>query len=169
MKKHILIFVLIAFIILSLQSTAQDSLLVNYLLKRVAAQQIKQDDYFLQGIFPSYISNNQTFSDRKKDNNIFFNGLIAFTLNDIKSHVSEDDRLVIDSILIHAKPLFAKFKNPKGRDTYNFWRTDTTYDYPYASFIKFFGKKTTLPDDMDDTVLSLLALYADDSVASDVH
>ena len=58
-------------------------------MKRIAAQQIKQDDYFLQGIFPSYISNSETFSNRKKDNNIFFNGLIAYTLNDIKSHVSE--------------------------------------------------------------------------------
>ena len=112
MKKHILIFFLTAFITPSLQCAAQDSLLINDLLKRIAAQQIKQDEYFLQGIFPSYISNNQTFSDRKKDNNIFFNGLIAFVLNDIKAHLSEENRLIIDSILIRAKPLFAKFKNP---------------------------------------------------------
>src|SRR5690242_13219129 len=105
MKKYILIFFLTSFIILSLQITAQDSLLINHLLKRIAAQQIKQDDYFLQGIFPSYISGNQTFSDHKKDNNIFFNGLIAYTLNDIKSHVSEENRLIIDSILTQAKPL----------------------------------------------------------------
>jgi len=168
MKKHILIF-LTAFIFLSWKSAAQDSLLINYLLKRIAAQQIKQDDYFLEGIFPSYISNRETFSNRKKDNNIFFNGLIAYTLNDIKSHVSGENHLIIDSILIRTKPLFAKFKNRKGRDTYNFWRTDMTYEYPYASFFKLFGKKITLPDDMDDTVLSLLALDAEDSVASNVH
>jgi len=168
MKKYILIF-LTAFTILSLQCVAQDSLLINYLLKRIAARQIKQDDYFLPGIFPSYISSKEIFSDRKKDNNIFFNGLIAYTLNDIRPHVNEQNRLIIDSILAGAKPLFAKFKNRKGRDTYNFWRTDTAYDYPYASFIKFFGKKTTLPDDMDDTVLSLLALDAGDSAASSTH
>ena len=81
----------------------------------------------------------------------------------------KQNHFIIDSILISAKPLFAKFKNRKGRDTYNFWRTDTAYDYPYASFFKLFGKKITLPDDMDDTVLSLLALDADDSVASNVH
>ncbi len=169
MKKHISIFFLAAFIIVSLQCAAEDSLLINYLLKRIAVQQIKQDDYFLQGIFPSYISNNETFSNRKKDNNIFFNGLIAYTLNDIRPHVNNEERLIIDSILSNAKPLFAKFKNQKGRDTYNFWRTDTVYDYPYASFLKLFGKKITLPDDMDDTVLSLLALDADDSIASNVH
>src|SRR6266536_1732258 len=169
MKKHISIFFLAAFIIVSLQCAAEDSLLINYLLKQIAVKQIKQDDYFLQGIFPSYISNNETFSNRKKDNNIFFNGLIAYTLNDIRPHVNNEERLIIDSILSNAKPLFAKFKNQKGRDTYNFWRTDTAYNYPYASFLKLFGKKITLPDDMDDTVLSLLALDADDSIASNVH
>jgi hypothetical protein len=169
MKKHILIFFLTAFIILSLQSAAQDSLLIHYLLKRIAAQQIKQGDYFLQGIFPSYISNNQTFNNRKKDNNIFFNSLIEYTLNNIKLNMSKPNQFIIDSILINAKPLFAKFKNRKGRDTYNFWRTDTAYDYPYASFFKLFWKKITLPDDMDDTILSLLALDTDDSVASNVH
>src|SRR6266487_3270935 len=169
MKKLLLIFFLIALIILSLQCVAQDSLLINYLVKRIASQQIKQDDYFLQGIFPSYISNNENFSNRKKDNNIFFNGLIAYALNDIKPHVSEQNRLIIDTILANAKQLYPKFKNQRGRDTYNFWRTDTVYDYPYASFLKLFGKKITLPDDMDDTVLSLLALDADDSIASNVH
>jgi hypothetical protein len=168
MKKYILIF-LTVFTILSLRCAAQDSLLINYLLKRIAALQIKEDDYFLSGVFPSYISGKEIFSERKNDNNIFFNGLIAYTLNDIRPHVNEQNRLIIDSILADAKPLFAKFKNRKGRDTYNFWRTDTVYGYPYASFIKFFGKKTTLPDDMDDTVLSLLALDADDSAASNMH
>ncbi|HEY6978787.1 MAG TPA: hypothetical protein VH396_20960 [Chitinophagaceae bacterium] len=169
MKKYISIFFIPAFIFLSLLCAAQDSLLVSDLLKRIAAQQIKEDNYFLPGIFPSYITSKEIFSNRKKDNNIFFNGLIAYTLNDIKRHVTEQNRLIIDSILANAKPLFAKFKNRKGRDTYNFWRTDTAYDYPYASFIRFFGKKTTLPDDMDDTVLSLLALDADDPVASNIH
>jgi hypothetical protein len=169
MKKHILIFFIASFSILSLQSAAQDSLLINYFLRRVTAQQIKQDDYFLPGIFPSYISNNETFSSRKKDNNIFFNGLIAYTLKEIRLRVNEQNRLIIDSILANAKPLFEKFKNRKGRDTYNFWRTDTAYVYPYASFLKLFGGKITLPDDMDDTVLSLLALEENNSVASGVH
>jgi hypothetical protein len=148
---------------------AQDSVLIHYLLERITAQQVKQDDYFLQGIFPSYISNNETFSSRKKDNNIFFNGLIAYTLNDIRPYVNDRNRLVIDVILANAKQLYPKFKNQKGRNTYNFWRTDTTYDYPYAGLLKLFGKKISLPDDMDDTVLSLLALDADDSIALNVH
>ena len=148
---------------------AQDSLLINFLLKKIAAQQVKQDDYFLPGIFPSFISKRESFSDKKKDNNIFFNTLIAYTLSDIKLYVAKDNQLLIDEILSNAKPVFSKFKNQKGRNTYNFWRTDTSFKYPYRGLINPFKKNITLPDDMDDTVLSLLALQANDSVASAVH
>jgi hypothetical protein len=150
-------------------SLAQDSALTHYLLKRISEQQIKSDDYFLAGIYPSYITNKEKFSDRKKDNNIFFNGLVDYTLKEIKPLTSDADQLIIDSILSNSRLLYPKFKNQKARNSYNFWRTDTTHQYPYASFLKLFGKKITLPDDMDDTVLSLLALDADDSTAEQVH
>jgi hypothetical protein len=148
---------------------AQDSLLIDLLIKRIAAQQVQSDDFFLTGIFPSYISKTENFNNRKKDNNIFFNGLIAYTLNDIKPFVSKHHQQLIDSILKHAKPLFQKFKNTKDRNTYNFWRTDSAYDYPYSGLLKPFAKNISLPDDMDDTVLSLLALNANDSTANAVH
>lgn len=170
MKKVFSIFLLLVwFNILPQLCKAQESSLINLLLKRIAAQQVKKDDYFLPGIFPSYISKKETFSDKKKDNNIFFNTLIAYTLYDIKSYVTKSNQLLIDEILEKGKPLFPKFKNQKGRNTYNFWRTDTTFEYPYTGLINPFKKKVTLPDDMDDTVLSLLALQEDDSVAANVH
>ena len=170
MRKTILIFsVLLIVQTLPQLCKAQDSLLINLLLKKIAIQQVKQDGYFLPGIFPSYISKKETFSDKKKDNNIFFNTLIAYTLSNIKSFVTKDNQLLIDEIFEKGKPLFPKFKNQKGRNTYNFWRTDTTFEYPYTGLINPFKKNVTLPDDMDDTVLSLLALQEDDSVAANVH
>ena len=170
MKRTILIFSFLFSVQIFPQCCiAQDSLLINFLLNRIAEQQVKQDNYFLPGIFPSYISNNESFSDKKKDNNIFFNTLIAYTLSDIKSSVSKPNQFLIDDILAKAKPLFPKFKNKKGRDTYNFWRTDTAFKYPYTGLINPFLKDITLPDDMDDTVLSLLALDTDDSTAASVH
>lgn len=146
---------------------AQDSVLIHYLIKRIAAQQVYKDRFFLKGIFPSYISDDEIFSSIKKDNNIFYNGLVSYTLNEIKPYVNKEDQLLIDSILFNAKPLFHKFKNKNGRNTYNFWRTDSAYKYPYA--LTFIGNKIRLPDDMDDTVLSLLALDADDSTGEKVH
>ncbi len=170
MKKITSIF-LILFCLNSFQQRciAQDSLLVNFLLHRIADQQINKDDYFLTGIFPSYISNNETFHATKKDNNIFFNTLISYTLIDIKDGVSKDNQILIDAILAKAKPIYPKFQNSNGRNTYNFWRTDTTFKYPYTDVINPFLKDITLPDDMDDTVLSLLALDADDSTAEAAH
>ena len=148
---------------------AQDSLLVHYLLERVAQQQSQADNFFIDGIYPSYISKQEKFSTKKKDNNIFFNGLIAYTLNEVKKDASVTSKQMIDEILNKAKPAFRQFKNAKGRTTYNFWRTDTAYDYPYAGILKAFTKDISLPDDMDDTVLSLLALNANDSTAKAVH
>ena len=168
MKKHCLFILIICFHIAPLISKAQDSLLINFLIKRIAEQQVQQDAFFLSGIYPSYISKNENFSTRKKDNNIFFNGLVAYTLKDIKPGMSRQNALLIDSTLNKAIPLYARFKN-KERDTYNFWRTDSTYDYPYAGLFNPFSKKITLPDDMDDTVLSLLALTSDDSTATTIH
>jgi hypothetical protein len=169
MKTKLIIFSFIFIAITSKYCCAQDSALIHFLLKGISEQQVKQDDYFLAGIYPSYISSKEKFSDNKKDNNIFFNGLIDYTLNEIKPLMNQQDQLLIDSILANSKQLYPKFKNQKGRNTYNFWRTDSAHEYPYASFLKLFGKKITLPDDMDDTILSLLALDADDSTAEEVH
>lgn len=154
---------------ISVRNYAQDSITTHVLLKRIAAQQIQYDDFFLQGIFPSYISQNQKFSTRKKDNNIFFNALIIYTLQQLKQYLDTADKKIADSIIQRSEPLFEKFRNRNGRDTYNFWRTDSAYDYPYAGILRLFAKNITLPDDMDDTVLSLLALDVDDSTARAVH
>ncbi|QEC66237.1 hypothetical protein FRZ67_02535 [Panacibacter ginsenosidivorans] len=148
---------------------AQDTALIHYLINRISAQQVKSDDFFLSGIFPSYISKHESFNTKKKDNNIFFNGLIAYTLNDIKPKLDQESLQITDAALNKSKPLFSKFKNIKGRNTYNFWRTDSVYDYPYSGMLKMFTKDISLPDDMDDTVLSLLALDVADSTAEAVH
>ena len=150
-------------------SKAQDTALIHYLIKRIAAQQIQQDNFFLPGIYPSFIAKHEKFITKKKDNNIFFNGLIAYTLNDIKPNTDSYSQQLINETLNKAKPLYAKFKNKKGRNTYNFWRTDSAYNYPYSGILKPFAKNISLPDDMDDTVLSLLALNANDSTAKEVH
>ncbi|CAN5118593.1 hypothetical protein BH11BAC6_BH11BAC6_08280 [soil metagenome] len=166
MKKIIILFI-VCLQIISLLCKAQDSVLVDHLIKRIAALQTTNDNFFLPGIFPSYISNNENFSTKKRDNNIFFNGLIAYTLNDIRPYLKPQEQQEIEATLNNANPVFQKFKN-KYRNTYNFWRTDSAYEYPYAGVLKF-TRKISLPDDMDDTVLSLLATDADDSTAKAVH
>lgn len=150
-------------------AVAQDSLLLKFILERINTHQVQQDDFFIRGVYPSYINNNEKFSTAKKDNNIFFNGLIAYTLQDIKATLNKNLQPLTNTMLINGVPAYAFFKNRKGRNTYNFWRTDTTYDYPYAGILTPFAKDISLPDDMDDTVLSLLALETDSANAAVVH
>jgi hypothetical protein len=171
MKEYSIFIIVIVCIFQSIINCckAQDSLLIHYLLKRIAQQQIQKDGFFITGLYPSYISKQEKFSTKKKDNNIFFNGLISYTLNEVKPQADTASQQMIDATLSYAKPAFDKFKNSKGRPTYNFWRTDSAYDYPYFGILNPFTKNISLPDDMDDTVLSLLALNADDSTAKEVH
>lgn len=147
----------------------QDSLYVNFLINRIHELQVKEHGLFVKGLFPSFISGKEKFSDKKRDNNIFYNGLIAYTLKDIKTSLDQNNLQQVDSILQRSRPAFDKFKNQKGRGTYNFWRTDTAFHYPYMGLVNLFMKKTELPDDMDDTVLSLQALDANDSSAKAIH
>lgn len=158
-----------ALMLLCVFSLAQDSTKINFLLNRIATLQSGDNGVFVSGLFPSYIANHEKFSDKKPDNNIFYNGLIAYTLTNIKDQLNQNKQQQIDVLFQAAKPAYEQFKNQKGRSTYNFWRTDTTFHYPYIGLVNMFTRKINLPDDMDDTVLSLLALTADDSIAKAVH
>jgi len=60
-------------------------------------------------------------------------------------------------------------KNKSGRNTYNFWRTDSSYTFPYTGWIHLIKSNTALPDDMDDTVFGMLALQADKKSAEQLH
>ena len=150
-------------------SCGQDSVNIDFLINRIAAWQTQENTALINGLFPSYIADHEKFSDKKADHNIFYNGLIAYTLTGIKDQLNQKQQQRIDALLQNAKPAFDRFRNQKGRSTYNFWRTDTAFHYPYIGLVNLFMKKTALPDDMDDTVLSLLALSANDSTAKDVH
>ena len=148
---------------------AQDSLFIHQLLNRIAAQQIVSDTFSLQGNFPSYISNTFSFKKNKKDDNIFFAALINYTLQQQYKNLSQTDRLLANSVQNKIKNLYPHFQNKRGRLTYNFWRTDASFIFPYTHWIGRVKKNTSLPDDMDDTVLSLMAQNADSARAAEAH
>ncbi len=148
---------------------AQDSTYISLTLQRLQQQQVKEDSYFLEGIFPSYISDRPKLKTRKKDNNIFYNGLINYTLRGLEGALSSENKAIVRNIQLQTQQLLPLFKNTKGRDTYNFWRTDTSFRFPYSWWIPLLRGKVTLPDDVDDTVLSLLLQEAADSTAQEVH
>ena len=165
-KKYLLLFFIL---IISLHTFSQDSAYINFLLKRIYEQQVKADDYFMPGIFPSYISRHEEFSTKKKDNTIFYNVLTDYVLSDFYNNLSAAGKIIADSIHARTKKILPSFKNQKGRNTYNYWRTDSAFKFPYTWWIPLLRGHVTLPDDMDDTVLGLLANEAPDSSAEALH
>lgn len=146
-----------------------DSAYVHHLLLRIQQLQSNGEGYFANGLFPSwreYALNKDTY---KADDNIFYTGLIVFTLKQCYPYLNKADKTICDSIFQKAEPVFKMFKNKNGRNTYNFWRTDKPFAVPNGGLLKLVDGKNSLPDDADDTVISLLALEADSAAADTIH
>jgi hypothetical protein len=151
------------------KSIAFDTTIVTQLLHRIEQLQVKKDGIFPKGLFPSYRTYALNQDRQKADINPFFTGLIVFTLNRVKDQLTPYQQKLVEQITSNAEPSFAKFKNRKGRDTYNFWPTDTAQIFPNSGWMNLFNKQQSLPDDMDDTAIILMALNADKQTASNVH
>ncbi len=161
-------FIIVCCLLISVKTTAQDSVTVDYLLDKIETQQLKHNDYFIDGIFPSYINASRKFKTKKKDNTIFYNALIAYVLKDNYNRFSPAQRITCDSIITRSLRAAAYFKN-KTRNTYNFWRTDTAVKFNYSWWLPIFKGNSALPDDMDDTVLGLLLNSENKDSAEALH
>lgn len=150
-------------------SKGNDTLLATKLLERIKLLQPENGGVFPKGIFPSYRTYALNKDRQKADINIFFTGLISFTLQNLQKYFTTYQQKIATDIIVSANASAIKFKNRKGRDTYNFWPTDTPQIFPNSGWMNWFDKQQALPDDLDDTVILLMALNADDSTAKRVH
>ena len=148
---------------------ANDSSLTNQLLQRLALLQSNSDHIFSKGSFPSYRAYSLNKTIEKADENAFFTGLICFTLRDLMKDLNASDKKLALSIIDKSLPYFEHFKNQKGRATYNFWSTKPPKIFPNSGWMNLFDHSQSLPDDLDDTVILLMAMNATDSVAKEVH
>jgi hypothetical protein len=150
-------------------ATAGDSLVMTRLLQRVGELQPKNSSVFPAGSIPSYRLYALNKSRYKADVNAFFSGLVVFTLNDLRRDLSPSQQQLADGIVADCLPVFSKFKNQRGRSTYNFWPTDTPRIFPNGGWLNLIDKPQQLPDDLDDTVIMLLAEKSDNATAKAVH
>lgn len=168
-RHHTTICILIIVCISCIDKTiAQDTLSVHSLLTQIQDQQVRHDPFFMPGIFPSYVSNKKIYKEQRKDNNIFYNVIIAYTLRTLRSKLSAADQTIVDSIIARSEKLTTRFKNTKGRESYNFWRTDSAYRLPYLWGLRL-TKKNILDDDQDCTSMCLLSLDAPLPAAQKAH
>lgn len=157
----------ICFSVVALTAVAQGEESVDSMLQDIAQRQIKESVLFYPGTFPTY--RRYGLSDRRKpDNNIFFTGLVAFTLRELYRYLDSGSRSVCDSILARAYRAYPRFRNRDGRPTFNFWRQDPPLVFPHSWFLNHFNEVNQLPDDLDDTAILWLSMEAPDSVAQAV-
>jgi hypothetical protein len=150
-------------------SFANDTLQVTQLLQRIQQLQVKSDGVFPKGLFPCYRMYAFNKDRAIADPNIFFTATIVYTLQSLIPSFTHTQVRMANKIIQDAIPVFSKYKNQKGRPTYNFWTTDTVSFFPNSGFLSKFTKTHSLPDDLDDTSLISMLLAVNDSTAIKVH
>lgn len=143
--------------------------MMSKLLQRIEILQAKESSVFPAGSIPSfrmYAMNKDRF---KADVNPFYTALVGLTLKHIKNELSVAQQEQAARIVLNSEPVYSKFLNMKGKGTYNFWPTDTPKIFPNSGWMNWFDQSQALPDDLDDTVIILLAKGASDSVAKAIH
>lgn len=143
---------------------AQDKPEPGQILDELEQMQVSRDSFFYAGLFPTY----RRYGAAKKwkeDNAVFFTGLIAFTLKELRPYLGQEERETCDSIIARAIRSYPHFRNRSGRPTFNFWRTDPPLVFPNSWFLNHFNETQQLPDDLDDTAILWLSMSPSDSLA----
>jgi hypothetical protein len=134
--------------------SGQPAMPAREILLRIAVAQSPGDNFYSPGIFPSFSSRTIKYSEKRKDNNIYYTALILFILKELRPLLTIPDRVLVDSISSKAKRAFPFFANKNDRPCYNFWRTDTAYPIPFSKWLARRGEK--LGDDPDCTSMCLM-------------
>ncbi len=161
-------FMLLLLIAKTFCASAQDSLIYE-LIQKIKDQQVKNHKHYSSGMFPSYREYHFNKGRLKDDDNIFFTGLVVLSLRSVYPYLDKPSQAGCDSIFKNAEKVYALFQNNKGRPTYNFWKTSPPRIFPNAGWLNILNRTQSLPDDMDDTVILLMAMNSPDSIAKQVH
>jgi hypothetical protein len=166
--KSILFIVFCALAVRGNTQSSTDTIWSYQILTKIQALQ-QTNIGFPPGIFPSTRVYTYNKNNSKNDPNVFFTGLIVLTLKKYEKQCTPYQQKLIQQIVKDGLSSVGLFKNKSGRDTYNFWRTDTPQIFPNAGWLNTFDKSQSLPDDFDDTVILLWAQEASRERAKVVH
>ena len=148
--------------------SSTDTIWSYQILTKIQALQ-QTNTGFPPGIFPSTRVYAYNKNNSKNDPNVFFTGLIVLTLKKYQKLCTPFQQGMIHQIVKDGLLSVGLFKNRQGRDTYNFWRTDTPQIFPNAGWLNKFDKSQSLPDDFDDTVILLWAQGVSRDRAAVIH
>lgn len=125
-------------------------------------QQTTTADYDA-GLFPSQRLKLKDKEYRKEDNNIFFTGLVVWTLRAYNGKLTLPNHLMADTICARGARNYPKYRNKDSLWTYNFWQTRPSRHFPNDPYFSQ-KKKYQLPDDLDDTSILYLSENHGDSL-----
>ncbi|MCR9063750.1 MAG: hypothetical protein NXI00_07275 [Cytophagales bacterium] len=125
--------------------------MISNLIQRITEEQSEENPYFNKGLLPTFRVN-RTFSYIRKDTSIFASASVAFILSEILTHLSEDQKIAVKSIIEAITQNFENYRNKDGLSTYNFWQTKPSLHFPNG-YLFHRLKHFKLPDDIDDTSL----------------
>ena len=166
--QSILFLIFCALVVRGNTQSSTDTIWSYQILTKIQALQ-QTNTGFPPGIFPSTRVYAYNKNNSKNDPNVFFTGLIVHTLKKYQKQCTPYQQGLIQQIVKDGLSSVGLFKNKSGRDTYNFWRTDTPQIFPNAGWLNTFDKSQSLPDDLDDTVILLWAEEASRERAAVVH
>ena len=166
--QSISILIFCALVVRGNTQSSTDTIWSYQILTKIQALQ-QTNTGFPTGIFPSTRVYAFNKNNSKNDPNVFFTGLIVHTLKKYQKLCTPYQQRMINQIVKDGLLSVGLFKNKSGRDTYNFWRTDTPQIFPNAGWLNTFDKSQSLPDDFDDTVILLWAQEVDKERAAVVH
>ena len=162
MKKLFPIFFALVFVNTDCLYAQTDTALINELIKDIKASQVKQDGEFYSGMFPSYRKCAGLPHNYQPDNNIFFTAITAFTLNNIKQRLNDDNKVKVQEVIKNAATSYQYYKNPNGFPYYSFWPTHARI-LPHSFFIKYLNGFLAQGDDADDSAMILMTSDNNDS------
>ena len=166
--QSILFIIFCALVVRGNTQSSTDTIWSYQILTKIQALQ-QTNTGFPPGIFPSTRVYAYNKNNSKNDPNVFFTGLIVHTLKKYHKLCTPYQQRIINQIVKDGLSSVGVFKNKSGRDTYNFWRTDTPQIFPNAGLLNKFDKSQSLPDDFDDTVILLWAQEVTKERAAVVH
>jgi hypothetical protein len=120
-------------------------------LQVLASLQCDNDLYFTDGLFAAERVWAKGMYHRK-DNTAFFTACIGFTLMRYKERFTEEELILVNSMLEKMKPAFEHFRNKDGHASYNFWQTKPSRHFPGGYFARRFTF-FMIPDDIDDSAM----------------
>ena len=137
---------------------------IDSLVQQIKTDQITQNhNFYSVGLFPSTRKYLKSKHYKRQDDNVFFTGLIVWTLRSQQLLLNTENSKIVDSICAKAIRNYPNYRNKYGDCTYNFWQPKPNRHFPNDHYFSS-RKKYALPDDLDDTSILYLSENHSDSL-----